>query len=70
MKKVAIFDDFYTECQNLEDSVNKYIEENQLKVLNIDVKTYVSAFNDEVCGDGTEQTVNCVVFYAVVTYEE
>lgn len=70
MKNVAIFDDFYTDSQELENKVNEYIKINKLDVLNIDVKTYISAFNDEICGDGTEQTVNCVVFYAIVTYEE
>ena len=70
MKKVAIFDDFYTDSQRLEKDINKWIEQYKIDSADINIKTYISAFNDEICGDGTEQTVNCVVFYAVVTYEE
>ena len=69
MKKVAIFDDFYTESQRLEEDINEWIKQQRLDVTNIDIKTYISAFNDETCGDGTVQTVNCIVFYAVITYE-
>ena len=69
MKKVVIFDDFYTESQRLENEINDWIDQYSINVINIDIKTYISAFNDEICRDGTEQTVNCVVFYAVVIYE-
>ena len=69
MKKVVIFDDFYTESQRLENEINDWIDQYSINVINIDIKTYISAFNDEICSDGTEQTVNCVVFYAVVIYE-
>lgn len=70
MKKIAIFDDFYTESQRLEYEINEWIEKDCVNVINIDIKTYISAFNDEICRDNTEQTVNCVVFYAVVIYED
>lgn len=70
MKQVAIFDDFYTDSQDLEHAVNEWIREENVNVLNIDVKTYISAFNDEVCADGQEQTSNCIVWYAIVTYTE
>lgn len=70
MKQVAIFDDFYTDSQKLEDDVNVWIKQGKLNDVDIDIKTYISAFNDETCGDGTVQTVNCIVFYAVVTYED
>lgn len=69
MKKIAIFDDFYTDSQDLEKEINEWIEKDCVNVINIDIKTYISAFNDENCSDGTEQTVNCIVFYAVVIYE-
>ena len=70
MKKVAIFDDFYTESEKLEADINEWLDEYKVDAIDIDVKTYISAFNDEVCKDGIEQTRNCIVFYAVVTYEE
>lgn len=55
MKQVAIFDDFYTDSQDLEQAVNEWVKEYKVNVLNIDVKTYISTFN---------------VWYAVVTYED
>ena len=70
MKKVIIFDDFYTKSEDLEKEVNAWIELNEYNVINVDVKTYISAFNDEICKNNVKQTVNCIVFYAVVTYKE
>lgn len=70
MKKVAIFNDFYTKSEILEEDINEWIKQYNVRVVNIDIKTYISAYNNEVCQDGEEQTVNCVVFYAVVIYEE
>lgn len=70
MKQVAIFDNSYVDSQSLEKDVNEWIKENQIEnIINVDVKTYICAFNDEICQDGTEQTVNCVIWYAILIYE-
>lgn len=70
MKKVAIFDDCYDKTEELEANINDWVEEYKVKVISIDIKTYIDAYNDVVCANGVKETQNCVNFYGVVVYEE
>lgn len=70
MKLLAVFDDCYDTSDELEKEVNEWIEQYGIDVISIDVKTYISAFSDNVCLNGDEETVNAVYWYATVVYEE
>ena len=70
MKQMAIFN-YYDDTQDLEEEVNQWIKDVNANVIDIDVRSCVSSFDNRICKlDKVEETRNNLVWYAVVTYEK
>ena len=75
MKKIAIFDNCYDDCEELEKDVNEWIEEKNLNVIDIKIMPvnwgHIEYVHFNYSKDIEEKHVeNTIYWYAVVTYEE
>lgn len=75
MKKVAIFDNCYDNCEELEKDVNDWIEEHDINFIDIQVVAKNEGhieydyYNSPQHRDEKHRE-NYIFWYAVVTYEE
>ena len=75
MKKVAIFDNCYDDCEELEKDVNELIKEEKLNVIDIKIMPVnwghieYDYYNSPQDRDEKHRE-NTIYWYAVVTYEE
>lgn len=75
MKKVLIFDDFYTESLDLEKAINEYIDEYKINVVDIKINPVTEGYTvrdsyDSKTDEDIKNIESCVFWTATVIYEE
>ena len=75
MKKLAIFDNCYENCYDLEKDVNNWIEENNIDVIDIKLQTlneeeYIKDDFDHRSGEPIKVIEKAIFWVATVIYEE
>lgn len=75
MKKMAFFDNCYSDGYHLEEDVNKWIEENNINVIDIRVQPineeeYIKDSFDDKSGEPIKVIEKAVFWVATVIYEE
>ena len=69
MKKIAIFEDCYDNCEDLEKDINEWIEQYKVKVIDMRVNP-INYGHVATVENGETHRENKIFWYATVIYEE